>query len=173
MIHIKSQDGSHQYDDKGNSITTWDAKKCTWIVNKEYENENIDWYGEDSDFPAGMTLKQYKENHPYWDKLPDITVIWSWKNREAYYNQFQEYPQKQTEMYQKLGHLFQACDMRHAYEEDKNFKFPYIVSRSWGYLDYTKEQAMEYLACYCDFNKFSTTKVIYNGEIIFKGKLEK
>ena len=29
MIRIICQDGIHQYDNKGNVITTWDNKKCS------------------------------------------------------------------------------------------------------------------------------------------------
>ena len=47
MIRIICQDGIHQYDNKGNAITTWDNKKCSWIVNPEYENEKIDWWGKE------------------------------------------------------------------------------------------------------------------------------
>ena len=76
MIYITSQDAYHQYDDNGNAITTWDTKKCAWIVEKEYENEKINWWGRDNDFPAGYTLSEYIQAFPNWNERPDITVKW-------------------------------------------------------------------------------------------------
>jgi hypothetical protein len=76
MIKIVRQDGEHQYDELNRTITTWDHKKCAWIVNPEFDNDEIDWYGEDSDFPAGCTLKEYLLQYPNWDKMPNIKVTW-------------------------------------------------------------------------------------------------
>ena len=38
MIKIKSTDAYHQYDKEGRAITTWDHKKCSWIINSEVVN---------------------------------------------------------------------------------------------------------------------------------------
>ena len=66
MIHITSQDGMHQYDECGNAITTWNDKCCNWIVNDEYvdayNNDEIDWWGRDNDFPRGCSMEYYIKN---------------------------------------------------------------------------------------------------------------
>jgi hypothetical protein len=61
MIKIKYQDDIHQYDEDDRPITTWDNKKGFWIINSEYENEDIDWWGEDNDFPKGVKLNTLYE----------------------------------------------------------------------------------------------------------------
>lgn len=172
MIRIVSQSAIHQYDENERAITTWDSKKCSWIVNEEFEDEDIDWWGEDNDFPVGETLKEYLSRNPTWDIKPNITVTWTINDKDNYYKVFNEYPQRKTESFKSFGHLFQACDMKHAYEYDPDFKFPYSFSREWGYLEYNKEEAIMYLGRYCSFNKASSTRIVYNNEVIFEGKLE-
>jgi len=154
MIHIKSADAIHQYDEQGRAITTWDDKKCAWIVNPEFENQEIDWWGNDNDFPAGKTLKDFISSNPTWDKKPDITVKWTWKTKH--------------DMIACLG-APTSIPEREWY--DKTI-FPFSDSRSWGHLEYNKEEAIMYLGKYCGFNKNSTTVVTYNNEVIFEGILE-
>jgi methionyl-tRNA formyltransferase len=59
MIHISSQDYCGQYDSLGRQITEWDYDLGFWFVLPEfiddYKSGNIDWYGNDSDFPAGCS----------------------------------------------------------------------------------------------------------------------
>lgn len=154
MIRIVSQSAIHQYDENGRAITTWDSKKCSWIVNEEFENEDIDWWGEDNDFPAGTTLKEFLRNNPNWDKIPDISVTWTWETKE--------------DMMKCLGRPTSIQEIEWYAKE----KFPNSTTRSWGYIDAPKETAVESFGKYCGFNKFSNTKVSYNGEVIFEGKLE-
>lgn len=146
MIRITWQGGFHQYDKYGNEITTWDEKKCAWIVNPEYENEDIDWWGEDNDFPAGCTLAEYEKDHPNWRDIPDIEVRWTW-DEEGWKKQFPDW--------RKYSIPF----------------FPNTCYRSWGYIEYSEQEAIERLGRYCNFNQFANTKVIYNGRVIFNGKL--
>lgn len=65
MIQIKYQDAFHQYDSEYNPITTWDNEKCEWIVNAEYEdvyyNNEIDWSGNNNNFPRGITKNHCNE----------------------------------------------------------------------------------------------------------------
>lgn len=155
MIIIKSQTAVHQYDDQGRIITTWDNKKCSWIVNTEFENEDIDWYGKDSDFPAGYTLAEYIEQNPNWDKMPNIIVTWTWNDKET---------------------CIRAFGQPHSFGERPDYwdkvKYPYTASKDWGYLDYSKETAIEQLGKYCNFHIHADKTIIkYNNEIIFEGKL--
>lgn len=145
MIKITQQSATNQYDDDGRAITTWDAKKGAWIVNPEFENEEINWWGYDNDFPAGQTLAEFEAANPNWAILPDIIVTWTW-GVVGYVQAFKEKPTIE--------------------------KTVYTGQRSWGNLDYTKEEAIERLGKYCDFNKYAdNTQVEYNGETIFNGKL--
>ena len=171
MIKIKSQCAFHQYDEEGRAITTWDDQKCSWIVNSEFENEKIDWYGEDNDFPAGETMAEFLKRNPNWDKIPDIVVTWEW-DKQGYLQQFGELPQRMRPDMERIAHMISGSERRHLYEIDPNFKFPCKATRQWGYLEYTKEQAIQELGKYCGFNKFSKTEVFYNGERIFEGKLQ-
>lgn len=151
MIKIRSQDRCHQYDESDNIITTWDKKKCSWIINPEYENSEIDWWGEDNDFPQGIALADFIKDNPNWNKLPDIIVIWTWNTKEGMMKALKD---NDSSWYNKQ-------------------RFPYSESRSWGYLEYTKEEAIEQLGKYCDFYKHAdNTKIIYNQETIFNGKLK-
>jgi len=151
MIRIKSQDGIHQYDSGGRAITTWDSKKCAWIVNPEFENEDIDWWGDDNDFPGGYTLSEFIENNPDWDKKPDISVTWTWNTKESY-KRFGGHPSSfgaESDYYDKLT-------------------YPFSVTREWGYLDYDENEALK-LASYCDFDKKSdSVKVVYNGKVLLE-----
>ena len=143
MIRITSQDAFYQYDNYGNAITTWDDKKCAWIVNSKYEDEDIDWWGKNNDFPRGMTLKEFEELNPDWKTYPDIFVTWTW-DEESYKKQFGEWNKYPLPT------------------------FPTTCTRDWGYLDYTEQEAIEHLGRYCDFDKFATNiKITYNGKIIF------
>ena len=146
MIRIICQDGIHQYDNKGNAITTWDNKKCSWIVNPEYENEKIDWWGKDNDSPRGYTLEEFERNNPSWDKMPNIEVIWTW-DPEGYKKAFDDDPPKNNNSI--------SCN------------------RYWGYLGYSEDEAIERLGRYYDFHKYAmNTRVIYNEKVIFNGKLD-
>ena len=81
---------------------------------------------------------------PNADNYPDITVTWYW-DKDGYIKQFKENPQT----------VF------------------YSTTKCWKYLDYTKEKAIKQLGTYCDFNKYAhRTRVNYNGETIFDGKLD-
>lgn len=150
MIRIKYQDATAQYDENYVQITEWNEKYCFWIVLPEYENAyyrgEIDWWGEDNDFPRGCTKNEYLELYPDADNYPDIIVIWEW-DREGYNKMFNEYPNNN--------------------EETQRY------CNSWGYLNYDKEKAIKMLGHYCDFNKYAyKTTIKYNNEIIFEGKLE-
>lgn len=156
MIKIKSTDVYHQYDKEGRAITTWDHKKCSWIINSEFEDEEIDFWGKDNDFPAACKLADYIEENTNWEKLPNITVTWIWNTKDA---------------------LMLSCGRPTSTSEWEWYnkaKFPFTDSRSWGYLNYTKEEAIEHLGCYCDFYKGAdNTKITYDDEILFDGKLKK
>lgn len=146
-IVIEYQDGIHQYDSDYNPITTWNDKYCAWIINEEYENDNIDWQAEGeygiTEFPCGITLAEAKEMEPDADNYPVIQVTWMW-DKVGYFKQFDQLP-----------------------KDDMSY------SKTWEYLDYSKEQAIELLGKYCDFNKHSyLTNVKYNNEVIFDGRLE-
>ena len=149
MIHITSQDGRHQYDEDGRAITTWDGKKCNWIVNEEFENESIDWWGDDNDFPGAYTLKEFLAQNPDWDKNPDIIATWTWDTKESY---------------QRFGGHPSSFGAKSDYYD--TLTYPFSVPRQWGYLDYTEEEAKR-LASYCDFDKKSDrVTVTYNGKVI-------
>lgn len=155
MIRITSQTSDHQYDSEGNAITTWDAKKCCWIVNPQYENEKIDWYGEDSDFPAGCTLAEFNERNPNWDKNPDITVTWYWNTKET---------------------CIRAFGQPHTFGQKSDYwdkqRYPYTASRNWGYIDEPESTTVERFGKYCSFHKHADrTVVMYNGKQLFDGKL--
>lgn len=147
MIHITWQDADGQYDDEGRMIAEWNEKLCSWIVCKEFEEAyykgEIDWWGEDNDFPGACTEKEYLEMFPGAYDYPDIMVSWTWDD-EGYYKEFQEHTKE---------------DVTH--------------SNSWRHLNYTKEEAINRTGKYCKFNKYAkNVKVYYNGEKIFDGVLE-
>ena len=156
MIQIVLQDSTHQYDSEGNAITTWDAKKCCWIVNAEFENEQINWYGKDSDFPAGCTLAEYINNNPGWDKFPDIDVTWYWNDKATCIRAF------------GLPHTFgQSSDYW-----DKQ-QYPYTAHRNWGYIDEPENTTIERFGKHCNFHKYADRTVVnYNGKVLFDGKLQ-
>ena len=159
MIHIKSQDAFHQYDEGGNPITTWDSKKCSWIINREYENERIDWWGKDNDFPGGCTLSQFVKDNPNWDKKPDISVTWYWENEESCVKAF-----GQPWTFQHPA----TCDSNYW----KTMKYPYTANKNWEHLDYEEKEAISQLGKYCGFNKFAyRVTVRYNGKLIHDGPL--
>ncbi len=150
-IKIVSQCSSHQYDALGNIVTNWDNKKCAWIVVKNFENKEIDWWGNENDFPAGYTLADYEKQYPNWDKLPDIKVTWAWNTKET---------------------CIKAFGSPHSFGKPSNYwdlqRYPYTHEQSWGYLDYTKEQAID-LRSYANFDVYADGVTIeYNGEIIYK-----
>ena len=161
MIRITSQGAEHQYDEDGRAITTWDHKKCNWIVNEEFENEEIDWYGKDSDFPAGCTMKEFLASNPDWDKNPDVTVTWYWDTKQSAIAAFGS-----PHTFLPLGH-----------PNSSNYwdvqKYPYTAVKQWGYLSYDKDEALERLGKYCDFHKHADRTVVkYNEETLFDGKLK-
>lgn len=149
MITIVSQDCEFQYDELGRPITQWNEKYCGWVILEEYENEKIDWQDDEngiSEFPRGATKAYFEDIMPGAENYPDITVVWIWDH----------------EGYKKMFH-----------EDFNNGSDTISCVRSWGYLNYDEPTAMKWLGHYCDFNKYAmTTKVTYNGKVIFEGKLE-
>ena len=155
MIRIKSQSGTNQYDDSGRAITEWHGKKGAWIVLPEFEKENIDWYGTDSDFPGGYTLKEYEDQHPNWEKLPDISVAWYWNDKET---------------------CIKAFGLPHTFGEKSNFwdkqLYPYHGIRSWGDIDAKKEDVVKRFGTYCSFHLHADRVIVkYNSEVLLDGKL--
>jgi hypothetical protein len=148
VIKIVRQDSIHQYNSNGDAITTWNKKYCCWIINKEYENEIIDWQADENgitEFPGGVTEEEFRRDYPDIDKYPDIHVTWYW-DRDGYFKAFSEYP--------KDGVML-TC------------------TRYWGYLNYSESEAIERLGHYCKFNKFSYRTVItYNNTVIHDGELK-
>ena len=148
-IFIKYQDAQGQYDEDYNQITEWNDKYCSWVVFPEYEdaynNGEIDWWGDDNDFPSGETMAELQVQYPDADTWPVIGVIWFW-NEEGYIRQFHEKPKVNA---------------------------PITYYNSWEYLNYTKEEAIEKLGRYCKFNETAYRVIVkYNSETIFDGKLE-
>lgn len=155
-IRITSQDGSHQYDGQGRAITTWDHKKCAWIVNEEFENESIDWWGNDNDFPGGCTLEQFKKDTPDWDNKPDISVSFYWNDKATCIRAFGS------------PHTFGAS----ADYWDKQH-YPYTHHKNWGYLDYKEDETVEALGKFCDFHKHASRVVVtYNSKVLHDGPLK-
>lgn len=156
MIKIKSTDALYQYDEDGRAITTWDAKKCSWIINAEFENEEIDWWGKDNDFPRASKLANFIEQNPNWDKIPDIQVTWTWNTENTCITAFGS-----------------PSSFGARYDYWRKMKYPYTHSSHWGYIEYTEEEAIESLGKYCDFHKHAdNTRVLYNNKEIFNGKLK-
>lgn len=153
MIHIASQDSMHQYDENGNAITTWNDKCCNWIVNEEYEkafnNDEIDWWGNDNDFPRGCTMEYQIKNFGDPDKLPDITLIMEWETESDY---------------RKMGPGF----------DYSKYNYPVTVTRNWGYINCTEEEAIERFVTNPDsyYNKIaigSTDCILkYNEKVIYQ-----
>ena len=161
MIRIKSQDAIHQYDEEGRAITTWDSKKCSWIVNPEYENEQIDWWGDDNDFPAGETNAEFTKRNPKWDNNAVISVTWFWNTKEKCIRTF---GQPSSFLPKGDPHIRDYWDIQ---------TYPYTSTKQWEYLAYTEEEAIEHLGKYCGFNKTADKTIVrYNDKIIFEGKLE-
>jgi hypothetical protein len=155
-IRITSQDAFHQYDGNGRAITTWDAKKCAWIVEPKFEGENIDWYGKDSDFPAGCTLKGFEANNPDWDKKPDISVSWYWNDKAT---------------------CLRAFGSPHTFGADFDYWdkqiYPYQHHKNWGYLDYKEEEVVEALGKFADHHRNASRVVVtYNGKVLHDGPLK-
>ena len=158
MIRIKYQDSEHQYDQDNNPVTTWHEKCCEWIVNNEYiedyENDNIDWWGKDNDFPRGISMERFIEKYGDPNKRPDISLEVYWNN-ESDWRKF-------------------TMDRFSSWNPNKDG----IVSifRSWGYLDYTKEKAISRLVTdkesyYHTICKFASgCKLLYNNEVIYEIK---
>lgn len=161
MIQIKSQDGQHQYDEAGRAITDWHEKLCAWIVNSEFRNHKIDWWGSDNDFPAGMTMSEAVADNPNWNKMPNIAVTWYWNTKESCIKAFGE---PSTFLKRDHDHYRDYWDIQH---------YPYTASRDWGNLEYNKEKAIEQLGKYCKFNVHAERTVVrYNEETIFDGALK-
>ena len=148
-IFIKYQDAQGQYDEDYNQITEWNDKYCSWVVLPEYEeaynNGEIDWWGDDNDFPSGETMAELQAQYPDADTWPVIGVTWFW-DEEGYIREFHEKP---------------------------NTNIPMTYYNSWEYLNYTKDEAIEKLGRYCKFNETAYRVIVkYNTETIFDGKLE-
>lgn len=166
MIYITSQSATTQYDVGGNAITHWDNKRCAWIINKPYENEEIDWWGKDNDFPAGCTKAQYEVNNPGWSNKPNITITWSWE-KEAYIKAFGGPWKMFDPRWDSVKHLLTGADLRHCYTAVPDSRYPYRDSRSWGHLDYTQEEAIDMAKRYCDLYENATdVSVFYNNKLI-------
>lgn len=136
MIQINYQTATGQYDRNGNQITRWDAKRCSWIVlskyKREYDNNEIDWWGGDNDFPAGETIEQYHKRYPHQctANLPDISV----------------------------QYIFNIEDFKKAFPGEDYQKYPhgYSYCRHWQHLDYKFEEAVEKLKYYIDVGKLAS-----------------
>jgi hypothetical protein len=153
MIRITSQDGCHQYDDDLRPITTWDAKKCCWIVNKEFEKERIDWYGKDSDFLAGTTEAEFERNNPNWASKPNISVTWRWDTAQTMQRAFGAPTISEVEWYEKTT-------------------FPHSDSRFWGYIECSENEAVERFGKYCNFHRHADNVIVrYNEKVLHDGKL--
>lgn len=162
MIHITSQDALHQYDEDGNAITTWHGKKCAWIVNPEYEKEEINWWGEDNDFArAYQSIKDFERENPNWNKMPDIEVTWFWNTKSSAIAAFGQ-PSSFLPYHHK--NISNYWDIQ---------EYPYTATRKWGYIDESKETTIERFGKYCDFYKKADRVIVkYNDEILFDGKLK-
>ena len=94
-IFIKYQDAQGQYDEDYNQITEWNDKYCSWVVLPKYEdaynNGEIDWWGDDNDFPSGETMAELQAQYPDADTWPVIGVTWFW-DEEGYIREFHEKP---------------------------------------------------------------------------------
>jgi hypothetical protein len=156
MIRIVSTNGRHQYDTQGRAITTWDEKKCTWIINSDFEHAEIDWWGEDNDFPAGETLAAFEKRNPDWNKIPDITATWYWNTKESCIKAF-GFPRS-------FGQPADYWDKQH---------YPYSATRAWGYIDEKEETTVERFGKYCDFHRHADRVVVtYNGKVLHDGILK-
>lgn len=156
MIIIKHQDSKHQYDCEGNQITTWNEKCCEWIVNdkylEDYEQNNIDWWGRSNDFPRGISMKEFIKNYGDPNKIPDICLISFWDN-DVNWRKFTRDP---------------------LYPWKPDIDGVVKIIKNWGYLNYTKEEAISKIitnkdSYYNNVCKFSSgCELMYNGEIIYK-----
>ena len=150
MIRIKSQDAVHQYDESGTAITTWCEKRCNWIVNKEFEDADIDWYGEDSDYPAGVTAAQHEENNPEWRTYPNISMKYTCNNVRSY--------SKATNMIPEI------MEKRYG-----STVYPVNWTRSWGYYPRVEissiNEAILRFWSYCDWGKNAdSVSITYDDE---------
>lgn len=128
MIKIKSQDATSQYDEFGNVITRWDGYRCCWIVNEQYENDKIDWYGNDNDFPTGCTLEEFNKMNPNYESNPSIWLT-------VYFDE---------ESYKRAFGTLRGYFDRFSYH------------RSWNNLDYDFEYTMKRIPQYLKSNCFAT-----------------
>ena len=146
MIKIVRQDAVHQYDELGRIITTWNSRYCGWVISKEFENDSIDWQDDEngiSEFPRGGTEDYFRKLYPDADKYPIIYVRWEW-DEDGYIKTFK------NKSIESLSY-----------------------SRTWEYLNYSKEEAIERLGRYCHFNEYAKrTLVEYNWMTIFDGVLK-
>lgn len=167
IITIVKQDSQHQYDIEGRTITTWNDKYCSWIINPEFESCLISWQDDEngiSEFPRGCTMAEYLKDNPDADNKPDIKVTWFYKNREDYlktigYNREDEWKR----FLEKTKHADPTLG------RENNL----TIERSWGYLSYSPEEAINRLGRYAGFNKLaSKVKVVYNNKVIFDKELK-
>lgn len=149
-INITRQSANHQYDEDGRAITTWDDKKCEWIIEPEFENCHINWYGKDNDFPRGISLREYETLYPDHKSNPEIDITWRYDNIEGLVSTF--------------------GDRR--YWEENVKTYPYFVHKNWDY--YSKKQYPSLNSIiknpifykYCDFHKGADSiEVKYNDEV--------
>lgn len=144
MIKISYTTARGQYDKEGNEICYWDKKRCSWIVHKayltEYENNQIDWWGNDNDFPMGTTKQRYDSMFKGNNNYPDIY----------------------------LRVEFTQEEFKKGFPREDHRKYPngYSYTRHWEHINYTFEEAkkiIDYLTC----NKFAhhiTVTWLKNGK---------
>jgi len=158
-VHINSMDGQHQYSD-GVPITDWHSKKCAWIIRPEFEDQEINFWGKDNDYPGAYTLKEFEDSHPNWDKLPSISVTWYWNTKEACIKAF---GQPSSFLKRDDRHILDYWDIQH---------YPYIHHKSWGYIECVEDEAVERFGKYCSFNQYADrVRVTYNDKVIHDGIL--
>jgi hypothetical protein len=167
MITIVRQDALHQYDADGRAITTWNDKYCSWIINPEFESSQISWQDDVngiSEFPRGCTKAEYLKDNPDADSRPDIEVTWFYKNREDYLKSIGYESEGEWKRFlEKTGHSDPTLG-----REDN-----LTAERSWRYLSYSPEEAIERLGRYTDFNKLAyKVKIVYNHKIIYNKELK-
>lgn len=137
MINIAYQTATGQYDSNGRQITHWDEKRCSWIVNKpfiqDYKNNQINWWGNDNDFPVGTTKEIHDKHNPGCSNYPDISLYC----------------------------VFDQEGFKKGFPREDYNKYPngYSYSKSWGHLNYFFEDALR-LKNYLPCNKYADKIVI-------------
>lgn len=141
MIKITSQSSSGQYDEEGNQITEWNPKLCEWVVlpkyKADYDNNNIDWWGKDNDFPAGATIEYFNTEYPNWESRPVISIC-------MYFNP-------------------EGCKKAFPDENQSKYKNGFNYGRTWEYLDYSFKDALN-VKSYLQADKFAEQiRIVWEG----------